>query len=107
MSLVKKVMQFVLKALANPKLTTLAQHCDYVIAFVGEQQESVGVYVGIVKAKGSNFEEDASVMASFIEELGKMFPEGKIIPSKDPEPKPVFMLPVNVLEAKFNVSGQG
>lgn len=106
MSLAKNVIAFVLRALANPKLTALAQNCDYVIAFLGEDKGSIGVYIGVVKAKTSNVEAYASVMRDFVEELGKMFPEGKMMLTKDPEPKPVWMLPVNVLEAKFNVGRQ-
>ena len=108
MAFLKNVVSFVLKAVSNPKIRALAERCDYVIAFVGEDKKTVGVYVGVVKAKneGSNIEGDISTMINFVEELGNMFPEGKIVMSQDPEPKPVFMLPITVLGAKFNVQQQ-
>lgn len=108
MAALKNVVAFVLKAVSNPKIRALAERCDYVIAFVGEDKKTVGVYIGVVKAKseGSNIEEDISTMASFVEELSNMFPEGKMVMSQDPEPKPVFILPITVLGAKFNVQQQ-
>jgi hypothetical protein len=104
-AVLKNVMAFVLKAVSNPKIRALTEHCDYVMAFVGEDQKTVGVYIGVVKAKEgcSKIEEAVSTMRDFVEELGNIFPEGRMVMSQDPEPKPVFMLPISVLGAKFNV----
>jgi len=79
MAVLKDVVAFVLKAVSNPKVRALAERCDYVIAFVGEDKKTVGVYVGVVKVKseGSNIEDDVSTMTNFIQELGSMFPQVK------------------------------